>query len=404
MAGSKSKLLLAGLAYLGFVSLGLPDGLLGVAWPSIRATFGLPIDALGALLVTYTAGYLASSFGSGRLLRRMGVGTLLAWSCAATGASLLGYAAAPWWAAVVALGLLAGLGAGAIDAGLNTYAATHFSPRVVNWLHAFYGVGATAGPALMTWVLMAGRPWRHGYAAVGLWQILLAAAFGLTSNWWSEAGAAGEEGATPSAPHSPGLGTIRLPAAQASVAVFFVYTGIEATAGAWAYSLFTEGRGVAASAAGAWVSVYFGALTAGRFLSGFAAGFAPVHLLLRASLLGVLLGAALVWLDLADALSFAGLALLGLSLAPVFPSLIATTPERLGGAHTANAVGFQIAAAVLGQSLVPAAVGLLAGRLGLEAVAASLPACALLLLTLYELLALLSRKIHHRGAETQSGI
>src|SRR5262249_2586289 len=176
----KSGLLLIGLAYLGFVSLGLPDGLNGVAWPSIRATFGLPIDGLGALLLMFTVGYLASSFASGRILSTMGIGTLLSLSCLATGLSLIGYSLAPVWSLIVALAVIAGLGAGAIDAGLNTFAATQFSPRMVNWLHACYGVGAAGGPAIMTGVLTANHPWQQGYAVVGVWQLALAACFLLT--------------------------------------------------------------------------------------------------------------------------------------------------------------------------------------------------------------------------------
>src|SRR5215475_777443 len=172
-AKRQAGILLVALAYLGFVSIGLPDGLLGVAWPSIRASFGLSLDALGALLVMFTMGYLLSSFSSGRLLMHINVGSLLALSCLATAASLLGYALSPRWSMMVALGMLAGLGAGAIDAGLNTYAATHFSPRSVNWLHACYGVGATVGPLIMTSVLMADRPWQWGYGFVGVWQLLL---------------------------------------------------------------------------------------------------------------------------------------------------------------------------------------------------------------------------------------
>ena len=137
MAKSKQSLLLIGLAYVSFISLGLPDGLLGVAWPSIRSHFHLPINSLGSLLVMFTAGYLLSSFTSGRLLARINVGSLLALSCLATAVSLVGYALAPAWWGIVALGVVAGLGAGAIDAGLNTYAAQHFSARVVNWLTLF---------------------------------------------------------------------------------------------------------------------------------------------------------------------------------------------------------------------------------------------------------------------------
>jgi fucose permease len=379
---SRSIWLLGGLAYLGFVSIGLPDGLLGVAWPSMRASFGLPIDALGGLLVAYTLGYLVSSFGSGHALARMGVGPLLASSCLATSAALTGYALAPAWVVVVGLGVLAGLGAGAIDAGLNTFAATRFSARAVTWLHASWGVGATLGPLLMTSVLEAGRSWRVGYAVVGASQFALAAAFVATRRVWT---APGRGEVSPEAVRAHTGATLRQPAALAGIGMFFLYTGLEAAAGAWLYSLFLEARGVAAATAGLWAGAYFGCLTAGRIAAGFVAGRVPVRRLLRVCIVGLVLGAVLVWSDVADAVSFAGLALLGLFAAPVFPSLIAATPARLDPSHTANAIGFQIAAAVLGQSLVPTLVGIASNRFGLEAIGASLVAVAILLLGVFEI-------------------
>jgi len=173
MRHQPSSPLLIVLAYVSFISLGLPDGLLGVAWPSMRGFFHLPLDALGALLVAYTTGYLLSSCSSGRILARINVGSLLTLSCLATAASLLGYALTPWWGIVVALGVLSGLGAGAIDAGVNTYVATRYSTRMVNWLHACYGIGAASGPVIMTSVLAAGSAlalglWHCGHGAVGL--------------------------------------------------------------------------------------------------------------------------------------------------------------------------------------------------------------------------------------------
>jgi fucose permease len=397
----KPGILLTGLAYLSFISLGLPDGLLGVGWPSIRDYFRLPIDAIGPLLVMFTAGYLVSSFSSGRVISRMGVGALLSLSCLLTAASLLGYALTRHWTVMVALGAVAGLGAGAIDAGLNTYAATRFSARVVNWLHAFYGVGATIGPVIMTSLLAAGRPWQAGYAIVAVWQLTLALCFALTLKWWRAPSA--EESIEQSTGHSTRQGAaaparatsacpLGLPAARLSIAVFFLYTGLEAAAGTWAYSLFTESRGVAASGAGLWTSVYWAALTVGRVASGAVIGLVPARFLLRFSIIGLVFGASLVWFNFTDLFGFLGLALMGLSLAPIFPTLIATTPERLGPAHTANAVGFQIAAAVLGQSLLPAGLGLLAGRLGLEVIGPALVASAVLLLALYETLAAVSAK------------
>lgn len=395
----RTSLLLFVLAYAGFISIGLPDGLIGVAWPSIRATFRLPVDALGALLVAFAAGYLISSFSSGRLLARFSVGALLALSCLATATSLLGYALAPVWPVIVAFGMLAGLGAGAIDAGLNTFAATHFSARTVNWLHACYGVGTTSGPLIMTGVLGAGLAWRWGYAVVGLGQLALALCFALTRRLWADGRETREQVSSPSAPAASVRSTLRLPVVWLSVAVFFLYSGIEAAAGAWSYSLFTESRGVSMGTAGTWVSVYWGAFTAGRIVSGLAAGFTPETRLLRFCIIGVALGALLLWLNLTNLVSFAGLALIGLSLAPIFPTLIANTPGRLGAIHTANGVGFQIATAALGLSLFPAFVGLMADRFGLEIVGPLLLASAVFLLVLFETL-IAAGRLRAREAST----
>ena len=382
----KSGLILITLAYLSFISLGLPDGLNGVAWPSIRAYFNLPVDALGALLVMFTIGYLVSSFSSGRLLGLMSVGSLLGLSCLATAVSLIGYALAPAWWIMLALGTLAGLGAGAVDAGLNTFAATEFSSRMVNWLHACYGIGAASGPVIMTSVLAA-HPWQRGYAIVGGWQLLLALCFGLTRKFWPAAPAGPPEHCASNATgRVSSFRTLKLPVVWLGVAVFFVYTGIEAAAGTWAYSLFTEARAVQMMTAGMWVSIYWGGLTVGRLLSGIVVGLVPAPTLLRCCMSGIALGAALIWLNVSNSLSFVGLGLMGLASAPVFPSLIAATPMRLGPAHTSNGVGFQIAAAALGQSLLPALVGLLAGRFGLEIVAPTLFTAGVLLLALFQAL------------------
>jgi len=388
----RSGLMLIGLAYLAFVSLGLPDGLIGVAWPSIRAYFDLPVDALGSLLVMFTAGYLVSSFTSGRLLSVMSVGTLLTLSCLATALSLIGYAIAPAWLMIVTLAIVAGLGAGAIDAGLNTFAATEFSARMVNWLHACYGVGATAGPVIMTSVLAARHPWQSGYAIVGAWQLGLAFCFLVTRRWWRPVTGMAPA-STAKVARASNITTLKLPAVWLSVAVFFVYTGIEAAAGTWAYSLFTEARGVSMVTAGAWVSIYWGGLTAGRLLSGAVAGFVPAQTLVRWCIVGIALGAGLIWSNLTNHLSFFGLGLMGLTSAPIFPSLIAATPARLGPAHAANAVGFQIAGAVLGQSLLPASVGFMARTIGLEVIGPALLFSALVLAGLYLSLTLAGPKV-----------
>jgi fucose permease len=265
---------------------------------------------------------------------------------------------------------------------------------MVNWLHACYGIGAASGPLIMTSVLAARHPWQRGYAVVGGWQLLLAVGFGLTRKFWPPASAGPpEQSASNATGRVSNFRTLKLPVVWLSIAVFFVYTGIEAAAGTWAYSLFTEARAVPMITAGMWVSIYWGSLTVGRLLSGIVVGFVPPPRLLRCCMYGIALGAALIWLNVADNLSFVGLGLIGLASAPVFPSLIAATPMRLGSVHTSNGVGFQIAAAVLGQSLLPALVGLLAGRFGLEIIAPMLFAAGVLLLALFQALEIVSAKL-----------
>jgi fucose permease len=370
---------LVALAFLGFASLGLPDGALGVAWPSVRASFGLPLDALGALLAASVCGYVCASFCAGAVLARTGVGALLALSCAATGATLFGYALAPSWGAIVALGVVAGLGAGAIDAGINTFAATHFPARTLHLLHAAYGLGTSAGPALMASALMGNGGWRGGYLALGAIQLALACGFASTLRRWpapTRAGAAAGDVVTAAAPLRE---TLRQRSAQLGAASFLLYLGVEATAGAWLYSLL-EARGAGMASAAAGVSAYWGALFAGRVAFGFVPDRWSGEALLAPAIAGCAAAALGLALDLGTAANAGSAALLGLSAAPIFPALIGATPRRVGAAHTANTVGLQVAAAALGQAGLPALVGVAAARATLEIAPVAMLAFALGLL------------------------
>jgi fucose permease len=380
----KTPLLLMTIAYLAFVSLGLPDGLLGVAWPSISVTFGVPVASLGALLLAMTAGFLLSSFNSGQIVDRIGVGGLLLGSSLLVTLSLALYALTPsWWLAIGAAALM-GMGGGAIDSGLNAYAAAHFRERHVNWLHACYGLGAMLGPLLMTATLSSGASWRWGYALVGGVLALMALSFAATRRMWSQPGAADTpDTARPARPARMGE-VMRRPLVWLGTFAFFIYTGLEVSAGQWAYTLFTEGRGIDAEAAGVWVGIYWGSLTVGRLVSGVLVERLGARRLLRSSMVLALVGALLLWLNLLPLLSFVGLALIGFALAPIFPLLIAQTPGRLGAGHATHAIGFQIAAANVGSSLLPALAGMLAQGFGLEIIGPFVLALALLLLLLHE--------------------
>lgn len=365
-------LLLLLLTYVGFISLGLPDGMLGVAWPSMRAQFGLPLDAISAVLVVFIGGYLLSTLSSGWLLARMNVGMLLAASGAATAVGLIGYATAPAWAVIVALSFISGLGAGAIDTGLNTYAAMNYSARTMNWLHACYGLGAASGPVLLTAIMGSGAPWQRGYLWVGVGELLLVACFLATLSWWPKASGAHEgkqDGNSDEAmPPASLLSTLKLRPVWLGIATFFIYTGTEAAVGTWAYTFLTGHHGIEAERAGNWTAAYWGSLTVGRIAAGLIAG----RLTPRALILGgawiILAGAVLIVSGLGPTITIVGIMCIGFGCAPIFPSLISTTPNRVPLQHTANAVGYQIAAATLGIALVPSFVGFLGRVQGLQVI------------------------------------
>ena len=381
------------LAFIAFISLGLPDGLLGVAWPSIRGNFKLPLDSLGLLLMAMTSGYLTSSFLSGRIMARLGVGGLLAASCAATGASLIGYTLAPAWWIMVALGVMAGLGAGAIDAGLNTYIAANHGEGLMQWLHASFGVGITLGPIIMTTGLNLFSEWRVGYVVVGSAQLMLALCFVLTASRWKQAPTAAHETRKLTDYKTPLRETLRQPTVWLSMALFFIYVGIEIGLGHWAYTLLTESRHIAPHVAGLMAGSYWGTFTLGRILAGLYAKRVGVHTLVRLSLLGALLGALLLWWNASEATSLLGVAIVGFAVAPIFPAMVSGTRDRVGAHHAANTIGIQIAAAGLGGALLPGLAGILARQISLEVIPVYLAFLIAALLTLYRV----SIKYHAHG-------
>ncbi|MEU9742244.1 MFS transporter [Micromonospora chersina] len=387
------------LAYLAFVSLGLPDGLIGVGWPSIRRDLGVPTEAVGVVLTAGTVAYLTSSVLAGFTLARLGVGWLLAGSTLLAGVALTGYASTPALAVMVGFALVLGLGSGAIDAGLNAYAAGAFGPRHMNWMHAFFGLGVAIGPLIMTAVLGAGLSWRWGYAVVAAAQLALATAFALTVRLWRAGPPAGAtlppdpiapqvvpggpaEGA-PEARRSSIGATLRLPAVWLGGAAFAVYVAIEVSTGLWAFLLLTEGRGLAAAVAGLCVSGYWGSLFVGRVVQGVVAERLGTARVLRGSLLGMAGGAVLVALPAPGWVTVAGLLVVGFAAAPVFPLLTLTTAERVGRDHADRTIGLQIGAAGLGAALVPAAVGVLLARVSVAALGPTLVVLAVTLLALH---------------------
>lgn len=378
MKGNKNHILLIVISYLAFISLGLPDGLLGISWPFLSKNYGVSLDSLGVLLISFAVGYLSTSTMSGKILAIMPLGFLLAASCAITGISLLAFAYSNYWFLVILASFFLGSGGGAIDASINIFAASKFSASVVNWLHAFYGIGATSGPFIITGFLVQGKDWDYGYITVGIIQLLLAFIFLSTLKYWKFSSENKE---------TQHLGTLteafRPPFVWITILIFFIYTGLEIGVGQWIFTILTKSRGINIAQAGFLTSVYWGSLTVGRIIFGFVLTRYKIHQVMITTLTSVVLGTILLAINQNYLISSIGIVLIGFSNAPIFPCLISMTPKQVGERNSANVIGFQISAAMIGGALLPAFAGLLIKYFGLEIIPLMYFIEAILLLMLY---------------------
>ena len=381
----RSKIGLIVLAYVAFISLGMPDGLFGVAWPSIREDFDLRLDSIGAFFFAATTGYMLSSFFSGTIISRLGVGGTLAASCALTASALLSYTIVPSWWMMVALAIASGLGAGAIDAGLNTYVASHFGEGLMQWLHASFGFGVTLGPIIMTAGLTMFNSWRLGYQVVGAAQLLLALSFLLTMHLWRDDGIPHEQEQERRLTdyRTPFRETLQQPVVWLNLLLFFLYTGAEISFGSWTYSLLTLSRNIPVEIAGLWAGSYWATFTIGRILAGVLTRHFGMANLLKAGLLLALGGSLLLWWNPFPQASIIAVSVIGFAIAPIFPGLVSGTSARVGEHHAANTIGMQIAAAGFGGAVVPSLAGVLAENISLEAIPVYLVIVFLLLMIVY---------------------
>ena len=346
---------LLALAFLAFIGLGLPDPLPGSLWPALRPHYGVPNAGLGLVLAGVAAGYVVAGLATARLVGAIGFGGVLVGSLAATATAALTQALAPPFAGFVALAVLAGLGGGAVDSAMNLFAAARFQPRHMNWLHGFWGVGATLGPAAAAALLAAGFGWQAGYAAVGLALAGLTLCFLLTRRQWQEAAPRAE------GPRATAWTVLRNPVARLQVLLYFVYTGLEAGAGQWVATILTGARGATPAEGAIAATLFFAAITGGRIGLGFVVDRVGADRLLRLLTPVAVLAALAFAAGIAD---LPALVVLALALSPIFPTVMARTPARLGPAAAAQAVGMQVAAATVGVAVIPAALGLAADLAG----------------------------------------
>ena len=350
--------LLLAVIYLSFISLGLPDALLGAGWPVMYRDLHAHLAGAGVISTVISVSTVISSLNSDRLTRRFGAGTVTAVSVAVTAAALFGFSAAPNFWVLCLLAVPYGLGAGGVDAAVNNYAAIHYSSRHMSWLHCMWGIGAAAGPYIMGWALT-GHTWRAGYAAVGSLQVVLTALLFLSLPLWQKrpGEGTGERGG------GMRLGDVlRLPGVIPFVLTFFCYCALESTAGLWAASFLVLGRGVDEETAAGWASLFYIGITVGRFLNGFLTTRLSDRKLISLGAAVAALGAATLLLPLGRTFAVAGLILTGLGCAPVYPCMIHCAPTYFGPDRSQSVIGVQMASAYLGTTLVPPLFGLLASH------------------------------------------
>lgn len=352
--------LLLPIIYLSFISLGLPDSLLGAAWPVIHREIGAPLSWSGIVFMIIAVGTIVSSLLSDRLTRRLGAGKVTAISVAMTCAALFGFSFSrsfPWlclWAVPY------GLGAGGVDAALNNYVALHYASRHMSWLHCMWGIGATVGPYIMGLVLKSGRSWNMGYRSIGLIQLVLTAGLVLSLPLWKSADSGtGEAGSRRALPLRE---VAALPGAKAVMLCFFCYCAVEQTVGLWASSYLVTARGVDAVTAARYGSLFFLGITAGRALSGFITMKLNDTQMVRLGQGVIVLGLALLFLPLGNQAALTGLVIIGFGCAPVYPSLIHATPAHFGAERSQAVIGVQMASAYTGTSLMPPLFGWLASH------------------------------------------
>lgn len=346
------------IIYIAFISLGLPDAILGSAWPMIHQNLNVPISYAGIATMIISGGTIVSSFFSGKVIRKFGTGKVTTFSVFLTAAGLIGIYFAPSFLWICLLGVPLGIGAGAVDSALNNFVALHYKAKHMNWLHCFWGIGATSGPFIMSFYLLKENGWRMGYATIGTVQAILVICLFLSLPLWKKFEVSNE--ADEEAHSDVKVSTlIKLPGAKPALISFFCYCAIELTTGLWASSLLVTNNGLSAESAAKWVSLYYLGITVGRFLSGFIAMKLNNKQMIRIGQVICIMGATLLIMPIHNNLQLAGLILIGLGCAPIYPAMLHETPNRFGKELSQGIMGIQMATAYVGSTLVPPLFGAL---------------------------------------------
>ena len=379
--------LLLAIIYLSFISLGLPDSLLGSAWPTMYPQLGVPVSYSGIVFMIISVGTIISSLQSDRLTRRLGTGKVTAFSVAMTAAALFGFSISHAFWQLCLWAIPYGLGAGSVDASLNNYVALHYESKHMSWLHCMWGVGAASGPYIMGAVITGGGTWNGGYRCIAVVQVVLTAVLLCSLPLWK--GRPQGKDASGSVVEAKALSVkevLRVGGVKNVLICFFCYCALEQTTGLWASSYLTLYKGVPAETAASFASMFFIGITAGRALNGFLAMKRNDVQMVRMGQILIACGIAVMLLPLGADVSLAGFVMIGLGCAPVYPCLIHATPSHFGADKSQAIIGIQMACAYVGTSLMPPLFGLIAEYITVSLLPVYLAALLVLMIVMHEAL------------------
>jgi len=348
------------IIYFSFISLGLPDSLLGSAWPSMYGALNVPLSYAGIISMIIASGTVISSVFSAKILTRLGTGITAAVSVFMTAAALIGFSISQTFFLLCLCAVPLGLGAGSIDAALNNYVALHYKARHMSWLHCFWGIGASAGPIIMSFYLINNNSWNAGYRIIGIIQFCLVLLLFISLPLWRK-----NKPETDLTKNNP-LKFSKLfliAGVKEALVTFFCYCAIETAAGLWGASYLVIEKGITPQTAARWISLYYIGITLGRFISGFITMKLNNRQMVRLGQIIIGAGIIVLVLPFGNALLLPGLFLIGLGCAPVFPSLLHETPANFGAEHSQSIMGIQMACAYIGTTIMPPVFGWLASLL-----------------------------------------
>ena len=379
--------LLLAIIYLAFISLGLPDALLGAAWPSMYPQFDVPVSYAGIISMIIALGTVVSSLQSDRLTKKLGTGKVTALSVLMTAMALFGFATSHSFGMLCLWAIPYGLGAGSVDASLNNYVALHYESRHMSWLHCMWGIGASAGPYIMGYALTAGWGWNSGYHIIAVLQIVLTAILLCSLPLWKQRPAEVlQDGKVQPAKALSIREVLQLAGAREILVCFFCYCALEQTTGLWASSYLTLHKGVSADTAASFASMFYLGITVGRALSGFLTMKLNDVQMIRLGEVIIGIGVLVMLLPFGQSLSLAGLILIGLGCAPVYPCVIHSTPAHFGADKSQAIIGIQMACAYVGTCLMPPVFGLIANHITVALLPVYLLIILVLMVIMHELL------------------